>query len=58
MMVTTEEGEISITVFDSSGDEIFSESNIKNKEFTLPVSGKVHIVIEAEKHKGSFVIGD
>lgn len=55
--VTTEEGSISIQITDSEGNIIFDENNIETRTFELPVDGKVRIKIEAEKHKGGFVIG-
>ena len=55
---TTEEGNISVTVYNSKGEEIYSRENIGTETFELDVRGKVKIKIEAEKHKGSFVIGD
>lgn len=55
--VTTESGDISIEVKDSKGNIIFDEENIETHEFTLDTNGKVYIKIEADDHKGKFVIG-
>ncbi len=55
--VTTESGDISIEVKDSKGNIIFDEKNIGTREFTLDTDGKVYIKIEADDHKGKFVIG-
>ncbi len=55
--VTTESGEISIEIKDSKGNIIFDEENIETREFTLDADGKIYIKIEADNHKGKFVIG-
>ena len=55
--VTTESGEISIEIKDSNGNIIFDEENIGTREFTLDADGKIYIKIEADNHKGKFVIG-
>ena len=55
--VTTEAGEISIEIKDSKGNIVFDEENIGTREFSIDTDGKIYIEIEAENHKGSFVIG-
>ena len=55
--VTTESGEISIEIKDSKGNVIFDEENIGTREFALDTNGKIYIKIEADDHKGKFVIG-
>ena len=56
--VKTVKGSIDIEITDANGNEIFDRENIGNESFTLDVSGKVYIEIDAEDHEGSFVIGD
>jgi len=55
--VVTESGEISIEIKDSKGNIIFDEENIGTREFALDTDGKIYIKIEADDHKGKFVIG-
>ncbi len=56
--VETSEGSISVEVTNANGDVIFSEANIGTEEFELDASGRLNIKINADGHKGSFVIGD
>ena len=55
--VVTESGEISIEIKDSKGNIIFDEENIGTREIALDTDGKIYIKIEADDHKGKFVIG-
>ena len=56
---TTESGEISVYVYDASGNEIYKAVGINgNKEFAVEVDGNIKVKIEATEHKGSFIIGD
>ena len=55
--VKTEEGNISIEILDSDGNTLFDKENVGTEAFELDVPEKVTVIIEAEKHKGSFVIG-
>lgn len=55
--VVTESGEISIEIKDSKDNVIFDEEDIGTQEFVLDTDGKVYIKIDADDHKGKFVIG-
>ena len=55
--VTTESGEFSIEIKDSKGNTIFDEENVGTQEFIIDTDGKIYIDIEADDHKGGFVIG-
>lgn len=54
--VTTEEGNISITIIDQNGNKVFEEKNIGNDSFTVYAGGKLNVTISAVNHKGSFDI--
>ena len=54
--VETKKGSISIQIEDADGNILFSENNIGNESFKVEISEKAVVQIEAEKHKGSFVI--
>ena len=55
---TTKEGKITLTVYDDKGVEIDTREITSDETFELGVTGKIKVKIEAEKHKGGFVIGD
>lgn len=54
--VVTEDGSISIEIINIDSNIIFDEGNIETSAFDVNVSGKVAVRIEADKHKGSFII--
>lgn len=54
--VTTESGKISIEMKDTAGNVLFSENDIKTTSFEVEVPGKVVIKVEADNHKGGFLI--
>ncbi len=56
--VKTEKGEIDIEITDTLGNVIFDKDNIGNENFEIDANEKIHIKIEADKHTGSFVIGE
>ncbi len=55
--IKTESGSISVEVLDSENNTIFEKENVGTAAFEVEVDGRVKIIIEAEDHKGSFVIG-
>lgn len=55
--IKTESGSISIEILDSEGNTFFDKDDIGTEAFEVKVDGKVRVIIEAEDHKGSFVIG-
>ena len=55
--IKTESGSISIEVIDREGNTIFEKDDIGTEAFDVKVDGKVKVIIEADDHKGSFVIG-
>lgn len=54
--VETQSGQISIEIKDTEGNIIFDGSDMSTGSYTVSVSGKVNVKIEADKHKGSFSI--
>lgn len=52
----TKEGSLSIEVYDSDGNLIFSESEMGNESFDIEVHGKIKVVIDADNHSGGFSI--
>ncbi len=56
VQVTTESGDISIEMKDTTGNVIFFETNITTTSFEVEVPEKVIIKIDADNHKGGFLI--
>lgn len=54
--VETESGMIAMEIMDADGNIIFEKENIGTASFDVEVSGKVSIRIQADHHKGSFLI--
>ena len=57
MEVETDSGSLSIEIKDSLGNVMFDEDDIGTQSFDFPVSGKVSIRIDANRHQGGFWIG-
>lgn len=55
--IKTASGTISVEVVDSDGNTIFDKDNIGTETFDVEIDGWVKVIIEAEDHEGSFVIG-
>ena len=55
--IKTTSGNISVEVVDSDGNTIFDKDNIGTETFEVKTDGWVKVIIEAENHEGSFVIG-
>ncbi len=55
--VETDSGSLSIEIKDRFGKVIFDENDIGTQSFDVPVSGKISIRIDADKHQGGFRIG-
>lgn len=53
--VETEEGTLAVTIEDSEGNILFQEENAGTSTQTIETDGKVHIRLNGEKHKGSFL---
>lgn len=52
--IVTEDGSIDIYVEDENGEKLYKGSDMQTCSFTVGVSGKVKIKIDADNHKGSF----
>ena len=57
LSIKTESGSISIEILDDEDNTIFEKENVSNGTFEISADGKVRVIIEAEDHRGSFVIG-
>ena len=55
--IKTESGSISVEVIDGDDNTVFYKENVETSTFEVKVEGRVRVIIEAEDHKGSFVIG-
>lgn len=54
--IETESGEIAIIVKDMDGNLIFRRDNIPTSSFCIDIPSDVTIRIDAQRHKGSFLI--
>lgn len=54
--IETESGQISISVKDMDGNLIFKKDNIPTSSFSISIPGNVKVRIDAQGHKGSFLI--
>ncbi|MBQ3030116.1 MAG: helix-turn-helix transcriptional regulator [Agathobacter sp.] len=52
--VITEQGDLYIRIADENGNILLERENVGTENFSLSVSGRVTIRVEANKHKGSF----
>jgi len=55
--IKTESGTISVEIVDEDGNTVFDKDNIGTDTFEVKVDGRFTVIIEAEDHKGQFVIG-
>lgn len=58
MSIKTKSGIINVTIKDSDGNAVFDKDNLQTGTYDIEIEGKAYITIEANSHKGSFVIGD
>lgn len=52
--LTTEEGEVDISIVDSEGNKLYSGTDLGNATFGVEAAGKVTVTVIGHKHKGSF----
>ena len=52
--VITEQGDLYIRITDENGDVLLERNDVETENFSLSASGRVTILVEANKHKGSF----
>lgn len=56
--VVTESGSISVEIRDSDGNVVFDQDDMQSGSYTVSAEQKVTVRIEADHHKGSFLIED
>jgi len=52
--IITDEGQLDIKITDDEGNVIFKETDLQTGSFSIPVSERITIRVDAVKHKGSF----
>lgn len=56
LVITSEEGSISVQITDESGAVIFEKENMQSGTYEVKATGKISVRMELEKHKGGFDI--
>ncbi len=52
--IVTEDGTLSILIYDRDGNILLNQESVGTDSITLPVDGKVRVELTAKKHRGSF----
>ncbi len=57
LSIKTSSGSISVQIVDSEDNVLFEKDGIGTEAFEIEIDGRVTVIIEADDHSGSFVIG-
>jgi len=52
--IVTEDGSLSILIYDRDGNVLLNRENVGTESFKLPVNGKVRVELTADRHRGRF----